>query len=245
MDELTKKAIEEIVKKLPVEQLYDHAASGAAKEFGYTLTDLTKTIRLALAPIQVAAALQDRFARFLDKSVRCVPEMQRIPPAPQILGPVLEGITYEPEDSEIERMFSQLLSRAMDTDRVHEAHPGYPLIIRQLSPDEAKILAALRDGPLYRHYRNCWPTDTGVVDKRITDSDDLANIGLSHYQNLEFYFQHLEILGLASMHKESPSEEFEERVDQVVVRRGSRHRAVYQLTPWGKHFVSACVGDGA
>jgi hypothetical protein len=32
----------------------------------------------------------------------------------------------------------------MDSNRVDEAHPAYPIIIRQLSSDEAKILASLK-----------------------------------------------------------------------------------------------------
>ena len=42
-------------------------------------------------------------------------------------------------------MFSQLLSRAMDKNGLAQAHPAYPLIIKQLSSDEANLLILLRD----------------------------------------------------------------------------------------------------
>lgn len=104
----------ELVKQLPVKSIYKDVGSPAAKQAGQFGEDLFKVLQLALAPIQYFAALQDRYRRFLDASVRRVPEERRIAPAPQILGPVLEGIRYEPEESPIEEMFSQLLSRSMD-----------------------------------------------------------------------------------------------------------------------------------
>jgi len=109
------KIVEEVVKQLPVREIYQDAASGATKQIGHTLTDVAKSLRLALAPFQLLGALQDRLATFIDRSVRRVPEAQRISPAPQILGPVIEGIRYEQEGTPLEEMFSQLLSRAMDT----------------------------------------------------------------------------------------------------------------------------------
>ena len=105
----------ELAKQLPVKDLYEDAGSPAAKQVGQIGEDLVKVVQLALgAPIQYFAALQDRYRRFLDTSVRRVPEHHRIAPAPQILGPVLEGIRYEPENTPIDEMFSQLLSRSMD-----------------------------------------------------------------------------------------------------------------------------------
>src|SRR5580692_6125284 len=144
-DDPFEKAAEEIVKRLPVERIYTDAASGAVKELGHSLTDVAKTVRLVLFPLQVLGALQDRVAGFVDRAIRRVPEANRISPAPQIVGPILEGIRYEPEDTPIVEMFSELLSRSMDSDRVNEAHPSFPILIRQLSEDEAQILASLRN----------------------------------------------------------------------------------------------------
>lgn len=130
-----------------MKQVYKEALSPAVKEAGKFLADVAKTIRLALAPFQLGAAYQDRLARFLREAVARVPEQKRIAPAPQILGPVLEGIRYEADDGPIDKMFSELLSRAVDEDRADEAHPAYPHIIRQLSPDEAKSSSRSRIAP--------------------------------------------------------------------------------------------------
>src|SRR6266851_3487014 len=87
----------ELARQVPVKDVYQDGLSGGTKEAGQLLTDLVKTVRLALAPIQLMGALQDRLRHFIDRSIARVPEAKRIPPAPQILGPVIEAIRYEPE----------------------------------------------------------------------------------------------------------------------------------------------------
>jgi len=132
-DELTDKIIEEIAKKIPIQEAYDDLAAPAMKELGKVFPDIVKVLRLVLLPIQYGAALQERFTRFLDRSVGQVPEERRITPAPQMLGPILEAIRYEPESTPIDEMFSQLLSGSMDRERVDSAHPAFIEIIKQLS----------------------------------------------------------------------------------------------------------------
>jgi hypothetical protein len=103
-----------------------------------------KTIQLALVPFQLAGALQDRLRSFIDRSVRAVPEDRRISPAPQILGPVIEGIKYEPEGTPLDELFASLLASSMDSARSSTVLPAFPAIIRQLSSDEALILTSLK-----------------------------------------------------------------------------------------------------
>lgn len=141
-----------IAELLPVKELYDDALKKPAAVVGDISTDILKTLHLALAPIAYTAALRDRFVNFVDRAVRNVPAEQRTAPAPQILGPALEGIRYEPEGTLIEEMFQQLLSRSMDKSRNAEAHPSYPYLIRQLSTDEAHMLKMLGRKPYAYSY---------------------------------------------------------------------------------------------
>ena len=99
-------AAKQVIERLPVQEVYQDAASGATKQVGHLLTDVAKSVRLALFPLQVLGALQDRAERFVDRAIRRVPESQRVSPAPQIVGPTLEGIRYEPEGTPIDEMFS-------------------------------------------------------------------------------------------------------------------------------------------
>jgi Abortive infection alpha len=143
-----------LVKQVPIKEVYKDGLSPAVRETGSVLADFVKTIRLALAPLQFTAALQDRYVRFLDRSVRQIPEDRRILPAPQIVGPILEAIKYEPEDTLISNMYNEVLSRAFDRDRAEDAHPAYAPLIKQLSVDEAIILKIIYEKYLQNdHYK--------------------------------------------------------------------------------------------
>ena len=69
MTDPAEKAIEEIIKRLPVKQVYDDGLSGATKQVGHSLTDVAKSIRLALFPFQFLAAMQDRVEKFIDRAI--------------------------------------------------------------------------------------------------------------------------------------------------------------------------------
>lgn len=241
MADPVEKAIEEIAKNLPVKQVYEDAVSGATKQVGHALTDVAKSIRLALFPFQALAALQDRAERFIDQSIRRVPDDRRISPAPQILGPVLEGIRYETEDTPIHEMFSQLLSRACDGERVDEAHPAYPILIKQLSPDEAVIIARLKSLSFDYVYTRDFDAGAGLfVGPNKVEVDAFPREGLMFSENLPFYFEHLNQLGLAGIFQidnQQPLHDGPPATKQV----GVRVRCKYRLTELGSRFAKACV----
>ncbi len=204
------------------------------------MSDIAKTLHLALAPFQVLAAYQDRLRNFIDNSVRRVPEDKRMSPAPQILGPVVEGIRYEPEGTEIDEMFSYLLSCSMDRDRVHEAHPSFPIIIRQISSDEAKILSLIESSQFnFVWSRDYDDTKKLFVGERKIEVDDLPKENLIFPENVLFYFEHLDKLGLAGIFQEGNQEPIMESDPRR--QSGIRVRSVYRLTDFGKKFVKSCT----
>jgi Abortive infection alpha len=240
---------EELAKNLPVKEIYRDAAAPAAKQTGQLLEDLVKVVQLALAPVQYLGALQDRYRDFLNSAVHRVPEHRRVAPAPQILGPVLEGVRYEPQGTSIDEMFSQLLSRSMDADHVSEAHPAYPLIIRQLSSDEAKIFALL-NGREY-DYVVTKPLDraTMLFGSPTVEVDDLPREDLIFPGNVMFYLEHLDHLGLAKILRgnQEPIHGDTARVPGGPLPLGRQTgvtiRCQYTLTDFGRRFVTACLGE--
>jgi Abortive infection alpha len=234
-DDLVTTFAKEIAAKLPVEAVL----APAAKPAGQLFSDIVKTIQLALAPLQFTAAFQDRLRNFIDTSVRRIPEEKRVPPAPQILGPIIEGVRYEPEGTPIDEMFSELLSRSMDRDRVNEAHPAYPIIIKQLSSDEAKILARLNgrtyDRVLVHPFNEKMLLPFGEAKMEV---DELPRDGLDFPNNVKFYMEHLKLLGLAGIFDAGTPEGIP---GGDIPPTGVRIRSHYRLTDFGQHFVTACV----
>lgn len=232
--ELTTEFAKELAKQIPVKE----ALSAPAHQTGQILEDIVKTIQLALVPLQVAGALQDRLRGFIDRSVRSVPEVNRVSPAPQILGPIIEGIRYEPEGTPIDEMFAKLLSSSMNSARVSEAHPAFPTIIRQLSSDEAQILVALKgqtfDHVYTRDYDNTKNLFYGPAKMEV---DTLPRSKLRFPGNVSLYMEHLNNLGLAGIFQDGNQEALSDGGRQV----GVRVRSKYRLTDFGASFVQACT----
>jgi hypothetical protein len=242
VDPLTEFA-KEVAHQLPVKEIYNDAGSPAARQSGQLLADLVKTIQLALAPIQFLGAYQDRVRSFIDKSVRQVPEEKRIAPPPQILGPVLERIRYEPADTPIEEMFQNLLSSSMNEDAVAKAHPAFPLIISQLSADEARLLKQLIMRTFLFERLAVWDAKASAYaehDRIIKNElkNDMPAGVLNAPQNLSIYVDHLENLGLTS---------FDNIVTETVgdwsndADAGTRYVSEFKLTDFGEAFVDACM----
>jgi Abortive infection alpha len=159
-----------------------------------------------------------------------------VAPAPQILGPVIEAIKYEPEGTPISELFAELLSRAMDSQRVNEAHPAYPLLIRQLSSDEAILLKNLFRRPAQHIYI----FRSRETPSRTVEVNEVSSIeGLTFPDNREFYLEHLMGLGLVN-HGEFKEAEVVSREPEWAMRM-FRH---YQLSDVGEKFMTACMGSG-
>ncbi|BCF95272.1 Abi-alpha family protein [Paraburkholderia largidicola] len=133
----------DLIKAIPTEvakAAYDDTISPALKETGKIGQDLVKTLRLVLFPLQYAATLQDRLAGHLRKSIERVPEDRRIAPVESLALPIAEQLRFHDDKSVVGNMFVSLLSRAIDRERVGEAHPAFVQIISQLAPDEAALI---------------------------------------------------------------------------------------------------------
>lgn len=56
--------------------------------------------------------------------------------------PIVEAMRYTSHKEELREMFTNLLGAAMNADSI-DAHPAFVDIIKQLSPDEGKIIKYL------------------------------------------------------------------------------------------------------
>jgi hypothetical protein len=120
-------------------EAYGDLASGTFKQAGKLGEDIAKSIRLVLFPLQLAAALQDRFAGYIDRAIRQVPEPRLIAPMESIMLPIAERLRFQEPANPITDLYINLLSRAMDGERVGEAHPAFIGVISQLGPGRSDL----------------------------------------------------------------------------------------------------------
>ncbi|MFH2046714.1 MAG: Abi-alpha family protein [Pseudomonadota bacterium] len=229
--------LEDIAKRLPVEKAYFDALQPAFREIGDVARNTIKASRFILAPIDYLAAQQDRYQSFLKKVNERVPEERMIPAHPQISGPVIEGLRYIEKDSILAELFINLLARAIDKERVNEAHPAFANIISQLSPDEAFIIFNLnkKDFKLKQHSKFFPETHTFGPRKTIANEFPVAE--LVYPDNFFLYMDHLHSLNMAGVWQHGN----QESIMDGNIQTGVHINNITQLTIFGKLFAKACM----
>lgn len=137
-------AIKGIVEAVPV---YQDAIQPAAKEVGTALQTVAKTLHILLAPVSALVWGYEKIKDFVGDRVaqklKDVPVEELQQPAPNIAGPALEALRYTGYQDELREMYANLLATSIDGVTAKQAHPAFVEIIKQMSPDEAKMLKVL------------------------------------------------------------------------------------------------------
>lgn len=226
-----------------IKKIYEDGASQPVQEGSKILIDFIKAARLFTAPIQLLAAYQDRLTNYLKKVTEGVPEKNQIQAPASLSGPIIERLKYLEEGNYLTELYLNLLSRAIDKERVKEAHPAFFHIIDQLSPDEAMILQILKSGKIFYDFLNDLHIDQNkkytIGDETIKrDTRQTEKLAIPEY--FQMYTSHLQSLDLASW----------KIVDETAVRdENGNQTGIYAkteitLTEFGELFVKACIPEG-
>ena len=152
----TAKAVAELAKEIPVyldavqptAKSLGSALAPAGYEIGRAVTAAAKAVNIALAPLHGAVWGWDRIEVIVLSELgrRFEAKLKKlVTPKPNVAGPILEALRYAGHDATLRDMYLNLLAASMDSETVTKAHPAFVEVIRQLTPDEAKLLNWLRD----------------------------------------------------------------------------------------------------
>ena len=140
----TVEAVKGLVEAVPV---YDDAIQPAAREVGTALQTVAKTINLALAPLSALVWGYDQIKEYLHtaltEKLKAVPKDQIISPNPNVAGPAIEALRFAAHEPSLRELYANLLATSMDLQTAHNAHPAFVEFIRQMTPDEARIISVL------------------------------------------------------------------------------------------------------
>lgn len=117
-------------------------------------------------------------------------------PSPRIAVPALQNasITEEPE---IRKMYATLLANSMNSVVKKGVHPGFVEIIKQLSPDEAKVLQYLSVHEIVPTITLRRENDNGEGLDVIRDFSDIGDkVGCENPYAIKSYFDNMIRLGL-------------------------------------------------
>jgi len=122
-------------------EVYRDVAGPSAKIIGDTLGNV---IRLLVRPVRAAIAKSDeryeQIAQSVNRRMSSIPPERWVEPAANVAGPALEAARFAAEDPPLREMYAKLLATAMDSHTAVLAHPAFVEIIKQLVPDEARLI---------------------------------------------------------------------------------------------------------
>ena len=142
-------ALQPAVKKIGTE------LKPAGVNVGKAITTVTDAINVVLAPLRglvwgyqqveeiVFPALADRFKNKLH---------QLVSPPLTVAGPTVEALRFAGSEPSLRDMYVNLLATSMDKDATQHAHPSFVEIIRQLTPDEARLLKHIASSEHYTYH---------------------------------------------------------------------------------------------
>lgn len=228
-----------------VKKVYEDGLSLPVQESGKAITDLVKALRLFTAPIQFLAAYQDRLTKYLDRVREGVPEERQMEAPPSISGPIIERLKYLEEDNYLTDLYISLLQKAIDKEKIQEAHPAFYHIIDQLSPDEAMILFIISEGPIkYDYTMDLLTNENGkdyFADRKVI-IDTTPKEKLTFIEHFDMYISHLESLNLVTWPVLSQDPIWEDDNKPYKSKQiGSYEKSQIQLTKFGDLFVKACI----
>lgn len=231
----------ELIKKSGdiINKLYDDLLHPPAKEIGFLLRDIAKSICLLGFPFMMGATLKDRLSDKVFKIAESVPENLRVMPNPQLFLDYLDKTKFIPDGTSLIKSFDCLLASAINRERRNLIHPAFMLILPQLSSDEMIIINKLKNAVFKVRERFHYNFQTGEFYKVDVFGNEFP-IDALHNKDLYFmYCTHLDKLDLINF----PQTAYEYERDDQNRQTAEVKTFTLSLSKFGMLFVQVCCED--
>lgn len=257
--EIAKETVKEVAT-----DVYEDAGRPIAKPTGELIGLIPRAIKAALSPLEKWVMQREyniaETQKLLELKLQNVcPELIE-PPEPHIAIPAIQYISYCMDNEDLRNLYANLLASAMQKDIKDNVHPAYVEIIKQLCPDEAKILKYLyihNTIPTVDIKCTLWNGETSFWRNDFTAIAELAECQFPRNGNR--YFENLTRLGLV---EKSKNEWFfnQDRYDLIFNHPNFKKqyeffnkppaatnveciKGVYEITEFCQSFFSVCLYD--
>jgi hypothetical protein len=242
-----------ILEKAPI---YEDFAQPTTKALGAGLGGL---LLYVMSPfIKMGMKAQQDIQSFeidLVRKIEPIPPERLQAPNPMIAGPIIQALGYTVHEENIREMFTNLLATAMDSQEEHKAHPSFVEIIKQMTPDEAKIIKffgesnnedhpiidikAMADLNAYTHVarnQSFIPEDSGCKNIKLGSEyiDNLCRMGLTQIPDNVLISDHNQYSRLENWFSEL-------EIVKADVNKFRMERKLVTVTDFGKLFISTCI----
>lgn len=254
---LVKTTITPLKDLLP--EVYGDAVKPGMKAVGQAIGDALEMCLLPITTLgyipKVVKACLDKHLHTFEGKLNRIPEEKKANIHPQISIPVIQKLLYTTNDT-IAELFINLLTSSANIDMCSNAHPGFVEIISQLSPDEAKIIKYLngKDDIQYAEINAYVKNSDGFNTFKKKSTLTPFEVPLDFPHNILAYYSNLIRLGILEdkpglyrignniyddIAREYNFDDFKkyvpERFKEIEITK-----SYYEVTPFGKLFISAC-----
>lgn len=127
-----------------VKEVYSDVAKPVVQPTGEIAGLIPRAVKAALAPLEKWILLREyniaETKKLLEIKLENVSPELIEPPEAYVAIPAIQNLSYCMDNEELRDMYANLLANSMNKVVKNGVHPGFVEIIKQLSPDEAKIL---------------------------------------------------------------------------------------------------------
>lgn len=147
MSEIEKEILDQ-TKGVAVE-VYKDALKPSIQPIGTMLSYLPRTLRLAFSRWEKWLISGEESIRLTAESLKDkvsnIPEEKLVEPELYVAVPAIQQILYCQDNEELRDLYANLLASSMNADKKWQVHPAFVDIIKQLTPDEAKMIKSIPD----------------------------------------------------------------------------------------------------
>ena len=240
-------------------QVYEDSLKPSVVEIGQILSFLPRSLRAFLSSWEcwiinreqkikhVTDLVESKLLKYNNEEISY--------PEPYITVPTLQAISYCIEKEDLVNMFANLLVSSMIKDKKWKVHPSFIEILKQINPDEAKLLKSLKEISypllelrLYKNIRN------DVCQIVLNNFSDIAYGVCEFPENIIVYLENLERLKIIKIENDQLVG-CEERINSILncdfvkkiidkYAKSGQLRPIkkrFDITSFGQNFIEMCV----
>ena len=244
-----------------IDKAYDDLVHPTAKSIGNTLSLLPRTIGIWFSGWEKWIINGEESIRLTAKAVKekaeKISEEKLTRPELYVAVPAIQQLSYCYDSMELRELYANLLVSSMNIDTKNSVHPSFVYIIKQLTPDEAKLLKIISEGkgvfPLIDLHINA-PENNGYnikiryfsnISEGVCDYPELISSYIDNFVRLGI----IEILPFENLTNEAlytPLENHPKirKIMEEPLSEGYYYetiRRVFRVTALGWNFIKTCV----
>jgi len=239
---------------------YDDVAHPAASATGQLVSFIPRTIKVWLGKwekwiINGEYSIKET-EKLLEKKLANIAEDKITEPEAYVAVPAIQQLSYSLDSEDLREMYANLLASSMNADAKENVHPAFVEIIKQLCPDEAKLLKRISlngdEYPLISIHRVNPDRSFNVIMRNFSD---IAFETCENPLNIYSYLDNLERLKLIEIpydgyltdekvYNPLKNHEIVKNITSQILPEGCHwdfKKNYFFLTAFGKHFVRVCL----